>query len=180
MCNRDKSRHLSQVGTAEDKDTSHAYATLWCRTATCTGKLQPLSGNGQPLEGQHLKAKQNNMIVHTLSTSCGGSYCVTGVIQTVPVTFVLDTGAAVSLIRENIWVRISRAASVRLPELQPWKSKRLVGVNGSPLSVRGFGKVQVFLDGRNTLAEVTLLVTNDLTIQKAILGLDFVEMHMCD
>ena len=74
MCNRDKSRHLSQVGTAEEKDTSHAYATLWCRTAT--GKLQPLSGNGQPLEGQHLKAKQNNVIVHTLSTSCGGSYIV--------------------------------------------------------------------------------------------------------
>lgn len=84
-----------------------------------------------------------------------------------------------SLIREDVWTRITKKAGVGVPELREWKGKRLVGVNGSPLFVRGFTKFQVFLGGRDSPADVTLLVTNDLTVQEAILGLDFVEMYKC-
>ena len=63
----------------------------------------------------------------------------------VPVEFVLDTGAAVSLIREDVWSRISKS-SPHVPQLQEWK--RLVGVNGSALSVKGFGKFLVSLGDR--------------------------------
>ena len=126
-----------------------------------------------------MKAQKDDLIVHTLSVSCGSSYHISGVIYTVPVTFVLDTGAAVSLIREDVWTRITKTAGVSLPELREWRGKRLVGVNGSPLSVRGFGKFQVFVGDRHLPAEVTLIITSDLTVQKAILGLDFVETYKC-
>ena len=126
-----------------------------------------------------MKAQKDDLIVHTLSVSCGSSYHISGVIYTVPVTFVLDTGAAVSLIREDVWTRITKTAGVSLPELREWRGKRLVGVNGSPLSVRGFGKFQVFLGDRHLPAEVTLIITSDLTVQEAILGLDFVETYKC-
>ena len=59
----------------------------------------------------------------------------------------LDTGAAVSLIREDVWSRISKSGA-RIPQLQEWKGKRLVGANGSILSVKGFGKFLVFLGDR--------------------------------
>ena len=48
------------------------------------------------------------VIVPTLSVSCKISYRLRGVILSVPVDFVLDTGAAVSLIREDVWSRISK------------------------------------------------------------------------
>ena len=126
-----------------------------------------------------MKAQKDDLIVHTLSVSCGSSYHISTVIYTVPVTFVLDTGAAVSLISEDVWTRITKTAGVSLPELREWRGKRLVGVNGSPLSVRGFGKFQVFLGDRHLPAEVTLIITSDLTVQEAILGLDFVETYKC-
>ena len=74
-----------------------------------------------------MKAQKDDLIVHTLSVSCGSSYHISGVIYTVPVTFVLDTGAAVSLIREDVWTRITKTAGVSLPELREWRGKRLHG-----------------------------------------------------
>ena len=52
----------------------------------------------------------------------------------VPVTFVIDTGAAVSLINTCVWNQIALAGHVA--ELQKWSGNRLVDVNGSPLSTK--------------------------------------------
>lgn len=56
---------------------------------------------------------------------------------------------------------------------------RLVGVNGSALSVKGFRKFHVFLGDREVPSEMKLIVTSDLAVHEAILGLDFVEVHKC-
>ena len=71
------------------------------------------------------------VIVRTLSVPCGISYRLRGVILSVPVDFVfyIDTGAAVSLIREDVWSRISKLRCSRISQLQEWKGKSLVGVN---------------------------------------------------
>ena len=111
--------------------------------------------------------------------SCGISYRLRGVILSVPVDFLLDTGAAVSLIREDVWSRISKLQDAHVSQLQEWMGKRLVGVNGSALSVKGFGKFLVFLGDRKAPTEVTLIVTSDLTVLEAILGLNFVDKHKC-
>eukprot|EP00731_Ephydatia_muelleri_P002094 Em0001g2094a len=75
-----------------------------------------------------------------------------------------------TLIREDVWVRISRTAGARVPKLQQWKGKRLVGINCSPLSVRGFGKVPDTPIERHAATG-----DSDLTVHEAILGLNFVE-----
>ena len=119
------------------------------------------------------------VIVPTLSVSCGISHRLRGVILSVPVDFGLDTRAAVSLIREDVWSRISILEDAHVHQLQEWKGKRLVGVNGSALSVKGFRKFLVFLGDRKAPTEVTFIVTSDLTVHEAILGLDFVDKHKC-
>ena len=116
---------------------------------------------------------QNDLIVSVLSSPCS-SYCVEGVVCSVPVTFVIDTGAAVSLINNCVWNQIARAGHVA--ELQQWIGNRLVGVNGSPLSTKGFGSFDIVFGNKKFGA--TLIVTGDITVG-AILGLDFLENHKC-
>ena len=46
-----------------------------------------------------------------------------------------------------------------------------MSTDGSALSVKGFGKFPVFLGDRKAPTEVILIVTSDLTVHEAILGL---------
>eukprot|EP00731_Ephydatia_muelleri_P034748 Em0075g1a len=86
----------------------------------------------------------------------------------------LKNSAAVSLINNCVWNQIARAGHVA--ELQQWIGNRLVGVNGSPLSTKGFGSFDIVFGNKKFGA--TLIVTGDITVG-AILGLDFLENHKC-
>ena len=55
--------------------------------------------------------------------------------------------------------------------LEQWAGRRLVGVNGAPLSVSG---CKIFLNGMPF--KVMCVVTDDIMVE-AILGLDFVNAH---
>ena len=74
----------------------------------------------------------------TISTISKGGYRVEGKVGEVPISFLLDTGAAVTLLRKDTWERVSAGNQLRL---SPWEGERLVGVDGSPLQV--FGQVKV-------------------------------------
>ena len=91
-------------------------------------KLATLNEKSQPSEGKNVKA-------HNLSIStncCTSSYRVSGSISGVQTSFLVDTGAAVTLVREDVWVRCKPPWS-----LTPWTKQRLVGVGGSRLAIRG-------------------------------------------
>ena len=60
--------------------------------------------------------------------------------------------------------------------LQQWTGKKLVGVNGTALSVKGCVHVPVSIGG--TEFEGTFAVLEDLVVD-AILGLDFFQKHNC-
>ena len=96
-----------------------------------------------------------------------GGYRVDGKINRIPISFLLDTGAAVTLIREDVWSRINSGGQVRL---EPWSEQRLVSVDGSPLDV--FGQTEVELDLGRCVFQMTVVVVSPLTTE-AILGLDF-------
>eukprot|EP00731_Ephydatia_muelleri_P014897 Em0008g617a len=86
--------------------------------------------------------------------------------------FVIDTGAAVSLVRRDVWEQIVKGDCTLV--LEQWAGRRLVGVNGAPLSVSGCKKVDIFLNGMPF--KVMCVVTDDIMVE-AILGLDFVNAH---
>ena len=92
----------------------------------------------------------------------------------VAIAFVVDTGAAVSLIRKDVWTQLVNRDSTLV--LEQRSGKKLVGVNGASLSICGCGNIQVLFKG--TPFMVTCIVTDDITIE-AILGLDFLEANSC-
>ena len=152
---------------ARDEQHPHFFAA--------SGKLQSLSGKSLPREGRrHVEAQTDQLTVPSLSVTCGVSYSVKGVIGVVAIAFVVDTGAAVSLIRKDVWTQLVNRDSTLV--LEQWSGKKLVGVNGASLSICGCGNIQVLFKG--TPFMVTCIVTDDITIE-AILGLDFLEANSC-
>ena len=103
------------------------------------------------------------------------SYRLKGYIASIPVQFVVDTGASVSLLSTAVWHRVSANKHM---ELKEWGgSSRLVGVNGSPLHVQGIVLVHLTLS-KNVVFENKFLVVEGMTVE-AILGLDFLETFKC-
>ena len=58
--------------------------------------------------------------------------------------------------------------------LQQWSGSRLVGVEGSPVSVHGVTMAEVELGGHNVSTD--LFVVDGLKVE-SIIGLDFLEKH---
>ena len=88
-----------------------------------------------------------------------------------PFSFLIDTGAAVSLIHLNTWKRCASSDIL----LQP-SPRQLVSVTGAPLQVLGTARVALHI--QNTPLECDLLVVDGLTTD-GILGLDFLRRHQC-
>ena len=77
---------------------------------TVSGKLPSLSGTILPHgEGRPVKAQDDKLTVPPLAVNNGVSYHIRGVIGAVAVDFVIDTGAAVSLVRRDVWLRIVKS-----------------------------------------------------------------------
>eukprot|EP00731_Ephydatia_muelleri_P005415 Em0002g1591a len=113
---------------------------------TASGKLPSLSGTSLPHGGRRpVKAQDDKLTVPSLAVNSGVSYRIRGVIGAVGVDFVIDTGAAVSLVRRDVWEQIVKGDCTLV--LEQWAGRRLVGVNGAPLSVSGCKKVDIFLNG---------------------------------
>ena len=82
----------------------------------------------------------------------------------------IDTGSAVLLIDSNTWNRIKG-----LSMLKPWVNSGLLGVNGSPLRVKGTATTLLKINGYQYSIEV---IVTDLRME-AILGIDFLEANHC-
>ena len=100
------------------------------------------------------------------------AYKVQGLIYDRVVECVLDTGAAVTLIRKELW----DSAKPPGAQLEKWSGKQLVGVEGSPLQVCGIAQVQLALGERPFQPQA--VVADGLTAD-VILGLDFLEANRC-
>ena len=95
-------------------------------------------------------------------------YKLPSMISGVPVTMLLDTGAAVSLLRRDVWIKVS----AQLSDLQPWSGATLVSAGGGPLTIYGCACIDFVLGGRNFQNE--FVVVSPLT-SEAILGIDFLQ-----
>jgi len=83
---------------------------------------------------------------------------------------VLDTGAAVTLIRHDHWNQQNTS------KLKSWDGANLINANGSPITVHGIVTVVItFVD----MDFPTQVVVADGLTAKAILGLDFLKANEC-
>ena len=101
------------------------------------------------------------------SPACLSGFRLTGSLNGIAVSMLVDTGSAATLLRLDVWEQI--VTRNPLP-LTPCPSLRLLGAGGEPLTVHGRSQITLGL-GSNTFV-VDAVVVNPLTSQ-AILGLDF-------
>ena len=106
-----------------------------------------------------------------VSAICAGGYRVEGEVRGVRIKFLVDSGAAVTLMRKDVWERVSKKHPQKLCA---YKSSGLVGVEGSSLTVHGCATVNLNLG--NCEFETDVVVVSPL-ITHAILGVDFLQRH---
>ena len=94
------------------------------------------------------------------------SFSVEATINNVPVTFLLDTGSALTILNKNVWDKCKQSED----QLEPWDQQSLVGAEGRTLRVHGSACVQWEVDGK--VFSHTVVIVDPLTTE-AILGLDF-------
>ena len=100
------------------------------------------------------------------------SYRLSGSVNGIPASFVVDTGASITVLDKELWDKVN----TRNHPLEPWTGRRLVGVEGTPLQVCGVSTVELTFAGEVFCCPV--LVAGSLT-SDAILGLDFLEANRC-
>ena len=90
-------------------------------------------------------------------------------------SFLVDTGAAVTLISTLTWT-CCKLSGQYAADLIPWNQQCLVGIVGSQLQVKEYVSVQLNFGGHNFVTSV--IVVKGLT-EEAILGLEFLQQHQC-
>ena len=100
------------------------------------------------------------------------AYRLKGSIGGVPTVFVLDTGAAVTLLHKNVWDRAKAPGT----KLKPWDGPRLVRANGTAVVVHGYATLPIQLADKTY--STCVVVAESLTAE-GILGLDFLESNEC-
>lgn len=91
-----------------------------------------------------------------------------GEINSCSVTFIIDTGAPVTLLRTDIWERVN----VTDIKLEKWTGPSQVGVDGKAIHVHGKAKVTALSDGSEFPTQVV--------VADSRLGMDFMKVYSCN
>ena len=102
----------------------------------------------------------------TFSINNVSSYLLSCHIYNSPVSFLVDTGAGVSLLSKPVWDKIKPTKA----GLNPIITHRMVGVDGVPIKVDGTVSVPITIGG--VTLQHDFIVAEQITAE-AILGLDF-------
>ncbi len=136
------------------------------------GKLGTLGAKGRACEGYPRKASEPEPVIGIFPVNAVPAYGVQGYVYDRDTTFVIDTGAAVTLLRGDVWDQAKPPGTT----LDAWTGQQLVGVEGTRLQVRGSVEVTVRIADRHFKPRI--VVVDGLTAE-AILGLDFLESYHC-
>ena len=88
-----------------------------------------------------------------------GGFHVDGLVNGAAMSFLVDIGAAVTLIHKDEWDSLN--VQTQRVDLHPWDEHLLVGVNGTPLQVHGHACVDILLVGH--FYEADVVVVSSLT-----------------
>ena len=137
------------------------------RLPTESGKLDPSGAVDPPPEGRSQEVQNPHGVILTSPISPTRGFRLAGSVNGAAVSFLLDTGAAVTLLRLDTWERVMGRDHVTL---EPWQSATLLSAGRTPLTVHGRAHITLGLGTGNF--EVEVLVASPLT-SPTILGLDF-------
>ena len=167
-------------GKAGSQSTGTAQGTPSCTK----GKFRPETSNCVPkvpsrralrsrmcIPTATLRSRQAGSGAHVLTPS-DSLLSLIGDGERIPTTFVVDTGASITVLDGTFWEK----ANCEECSLEPWTGRRLVGVEGTPLHICGASNVELKFAGETFHCPV--LVARSLT-SEAILGLDFLEANNC-
>ena len=127
------------------------------------GKLDT-PGTGDQVPGGEQQQVHNPIVISPVV----GGYRLPGQVNGVDLTLLLDTGAAVTLLRQDVLARVSTPP----PELRPWTGATLVSAGGVPLEILGCSCLSLTMGGHTFQTE--FVVVSPLT-SDAILGIDFLQ-----
>ena len=108
----------------------------------------------------------------TESAAVSSTLMVTGSVEGECVKMLVDTGSAVTILREDTWKRARESHQLQL--LPPVRS--VVAANGEDLDLLGQSEVTLGIGG--LVEKHMILVANGLT-QECLLGADFLMQHSC-
>ena len=144
------------------------YGTeLSSKLLEAAGKLTPSGAKERLLEDDFSQVQRFEYHSAYASPPCPSGFHLTGSLNWVAVSMLVDTGAAATLLRLDVWEQI--VAHHKLP-LEPCPSLRLLIAGGEPLTVHSHCKTTLGL-GSNTFV-IDAVMVNPLASQ-AILGLNF-------
>ena len=104
-------------------------------------------------EGQPIKAQGNPKQDCSVFSVCPASaYQIKGTVNNTPAAFVLDTGAAVTLLSHKLW----KQGTLPGHKPQPWDGPNLVAANGSPITVHGTDNVVLNIAGIDLPLQVVI------------------------
>ena len=99
-----------------------------------TGKLDPSSATDPPPEGRSQAVQNIQDVILTSPISPTRGFRLSGSVNGTEVSLLLDTGAAITLLRQDTWERV---LGEELSTLEPWQSAKLLSAGGTPLTVHG-------------------------------------------
>lgn len=116
--------------------------------------------------------KVKSFVVTNFSVNPSKSYFTTASVHQIPLTLMIDTGAAVSLLGKEQWMKLGGAKFT----MEQWNGGTLVGMNGSPVDVEGVVSMDIVVGGQRLAVE--FVVVSTLSVQ-SLLGIDFLKRHAC-
>ena len=133
-----------------------------------TGKLRTLGAKSQACEGRvsngNSKAQFKPSVIVVASSPCPtAAYRVQGTVAGAMASFMLDTGAAVTLRREDRWKETKNAEA----KLEVWQDPNLVGAD----------RTQIAVLAGETFVQSMVIVKALAT--ECILGMDFLKDNEC-
>ena len=111
--------------------------------------------------------EQSPLAINTVT-----SFYLSGTISGFSVSFLVDTGAGVSLINGKVWDKFKQGDI----KVEATKYHNIVGVDGHPINVRGSATVSVNISNRTYHQK--FIIADNITAE-GILGMDFMEANKC-
>jgi len=136
----------------------------------CAMSNAPRKTNQDQRNLECASTQENNL--QAIAINNVSSYTLLCTVNNLPVSFLIDTGAGVCLLKSEVWERVKSVAN----KLEPIIAHRIVGVDGIPIKIQGSATVQLTIAGVEFRHR--FIVADQITAD-AILGIDFLEANKC-